>query len=55
MNSSSVSGLSETAVNGSKPVVLCTGIGLHIIGSLRAGQRRDRRAKLSMSLSSRPL
>lgn len=45
----------ETAVNGSRLVVLRLGIGLHIIESLRGGQRLNSWARISLVLSSRLL
>lgn len=42
-------------MNGSKLVVLCLGIGLHIIESLRAGQRLNRGVRISLVPSSRLL
>lgn len=42
-------------MNGSKLVMLCLGIGLHIIESLRGGQRLNRGARISLVLSSRLL
>ncbi len=39
-------------MNGSKLVVMCLGIGLHITRSLRGGQRLNGAARISLVLSS---